>query len=84
MTKTNELLEIIVKAGYRRECVQVSSIEKIGKEIHFFTGTTFYNGSLWNANDHQVIVDDAEAYGEQQHADWMDDQALYSDLRKGW
>ena len=22
--------------------------------------------------------------GEQQHQDWLDEQALYSDLRKGW
>ena len=22
--------------------------------------------------------------GEQMHADWMDEQALYSDLRRGW
>ena len=28
--------------------------------------------------------DEADEYGEQMHADWMDDQALYSDLRKGW
>ena len=27
---------------------------------------------------------DAEAYGEQQHADDMDQQAMYSDLRRGW
>ena len=32
--------------------------------------------------DEQPMSD--ESYGEQQHADDMDQQALYSDLRRGW
>ena len=51
-----DLLKIIVAAGYRVECVEFSSIEKIGDEIHFNTGTTFYGSSLWDASDHQVIT----------------------------
>ena len=51
-----DLLKIIVAAGYRIECVEFSLIEKIGDEIHFNTGTTFYGSSLWDASDHQVIT----------------------------
>ena len=42
----------------------------------------FYSGSKIAEHLREQVTD--EQYGEQQHADDIDQQALYSDLRRGW
>jgi len=51
-----EMIAKIVEAGYRKECIAPASVREEDGEIHFKTGTCFYNETLWDADQSHSII----------------------------